>query len=199
MQLGLNTHAIQGVMDSSGHAAQIGSLLDQINFKALCGHVQGAGHACQATADHQGDLVDRQFKLLQGLQMRGARYRHADDILGLLGGILLVFRMHPGTVLADIGKLEEILIDARFPAGIAEQRLMGARRTGRQHHAVEPFVFDLIGDLLGIFGRAGEQIFPRPGNILQGCSIFDYLWNIHHPADIGAAVAHHHPDLELLL
>ena len=44
VQIGLNIHAFERVMNPARHAPQVGILFQQINFKSLLGHVQGAGH-----------------------------------------------------------------------------------------------------------------------------------------------------------
>ncbi len=59
---------------------------DQVDLKALLGQVQGRGYPGHAPADHQAVLVDRQIELLEGFQIDRAGDRHADNVLGLLGG-----------------------------------------------------------------------------------------------------------------
>ena len=124
VEVGLHVQAFDRVVDAARHAAQVGGLLDQIGLEALLGQGQGAGHAGDAAADHQGGLVDRQRELLQGLQLGRPRHRHADDVLGLLRGVCLLLGVDPGAVLADVRHVEEVLVDARFAQRVAEQRLV---------------------------------------------------------------------------
>ena len=59
-----------------------------------------------------------------GSSMRGPRHRHADDVLGLLGGVFLLLGVDPGAVLPDVGHVEEVLVDAGLAQRVAEQRLV---------------------------------------------------------------------------
>ena len=142
IQILLNIHSFQSVMDLPGHPAKVGFFFEQINFEPLLGYTQGAGHTGRSAADHQGRLVDRQIKFLQRLQMRGPGHRHADDVLCLFCGVLLLLGVDPGAVLADIGEFEEVLVDPRFTAGVPEQRFVSSRSTGRQHQPVKTFFDD---------------------------------------------------------
>ena len=86
----------------------------------------------------------------------------------------------------------------RFAQRVAEQRLVGPRRAGRDHHAVEPFVADRVRDLLGGIGGAGEQAFLGVNDIGKRRGVFDDGGNVDHSADVGAAVADEDADLGLL-
>ena len=124
----------------------------------LVGDAERAGHAGHAAADDQRRLVDGQVELLQRLQVADAGDRHPDDVLGLLGGLFLLLGVHPGAVLADVGHVEEVLVDAGLAERVPEQRLVRSRRAGRDDHAVEPLLPDRVGDLLRRVGGAENRL-----------------------------------------
>ena len=103
-----------------------------------------------------------------GSSLAGARHRHAHDVLGLLGGLLLLLGVDPGAVLADVRHVEEVLVDARFAQRVAEQRLVRPRRAGGDHHAVQALVADGVGDRLGGVGGAGEQALLDVNHVAPG-------------------------------
>ena len=100
-------------------------------------------------------------------------------------------------MLPDIRHLIKILVDATFTAGVPEKRLMGPGGAGSDHHPVEPLFTNGIGDLLGIVRRAGKKAFLGMYHIFQGRGVFDHGRHIHHPPDIGAAMAHEDADSRL--
>ena len=54
----------------------------------------------------------------------------------------------PGDVLADVGHLEEVGVEAGVRAGAAEGLLVQVRRAGRHDHAVELLLLDVLLDQL---------------------------------------------------
>ena len=197
-QIRLDIQSFEGVVDPARHAAQVGILFHQIDLESLLGHVQGAGHPGHASAYDQDLLVHRQFDFLQRLQQGGSGDRHAHDVLRLRGGFILLAGVHPGAVLPDVRHVEEVLIDSAFPHRVPEQGLVGPRRAGGDHHAVEPLVADDVRYLLGIVGGAGEQAFLGVNDVVQPGGVFDHGGNVDHPADIRAAVAHENAHLGFL-
>ena len=171
-QVRLNIQPFQSGLDPPCHAAELRVSFHQVDLESLLGQVQGRGHSGHASADHQAGLVDRQIELLQGFQIDRAGDRHADDVLGLLGGFFLLFGVDPGAMLADIGHVEEVLVDAPFAEGVPEQRLVGPRGAGGDNHAVEPLFPNRVGDLLRGVRGADEEAFlgvrhigPDPASI----------------------------------
>ena len=66
--------------------------------------------------------------------------------------------VHPGVLVADIGHLEEVLVEPGVDQGLPEQGLVGDGRAGRHHHPVELLFLDDLGHgHLGILG-AGKEI-----------------------------------------
>ena len=109
---------------------------------ALGRQVQRGRHARHAAADHEGGVGDGELALLERLEPRGLRDRHADEVLGLFGRLGRRLLVDPGALFADVGELEQVGIQAARLEGSLEQRLVGARRAGGHDHAVEPLVLD---------------------------------------------------------
>ena len=97
--------------------------------------------------------------------------------------------MHPGVLVADIGHLEQIPVQAAGLQGLHEHRGMGFRTAGGDDHPIQLVLEDLILDLgLGILA-AGEEVVVDKDYARQGCRIFLQAGNIDDAGDIGAAVA----------
>ena len=115
----------------------------EIDLVPLVRYREGRRHAGYASADHERRFVDGEIELLQGLQMAGPGHGHADDVLGLVRGVLLLLLVDPGVMLPDVGHLVVVLVDARLPQGVAEKGLERPGGAGGDDDAVEPF---LLGD-----------------------------------------------------
>ena len=106
--------------------------------------------------------------------------------------------MDPGTLVADIGHLKEVGIEARVAHGFLEKRFVGAGRTGRHHHPVEALFLDNLGHfILGVLGAA-EKVFFHVCHIGQAFGVFSDGGHISHAADVDAAVAHKYADFGIL-
>jgi hypothetical protein len=80
-----------------------------------------------------------------------------------------VVHVHPGILVADIGHLEEVFVQASLADGLLEERFMGARRAGGHHHPVDIFSSDhLFHFVLGVLG-AGEQVVLYVHHVGQRC------------------------------
>jgi len=116
---------------------------------------------------HQGRL-----DVLRRFEEPGLGHRHPDQVFGLHHGQVPILRVNPGTLIPDVGHLEQILIQPRLGARALEERHMGARRTGRHHDAGEPMFLDGIHDLgnarfgTGIEVVLGKNHVGQPGRIL---------------------------------
>src|ERR1039458_2924446 len=75
---------------------------------------------------------------------------------------------------------------------------MGPRCTGRDDHAVEPFVSDCVSYLLGIIGGTCKQAFLGVSDVIQRGRIFHDRGNIDDPADIRSTMAYKDSYLEFL-
>ncbi len=134
-----------------------------------------------------------------GSRRRGTRHRHPHDVLRLLGGQLLLAAVHPRAVLADVGHVEEVLVDAAFAQRVPEQRLVRSRGAGSHDHAVETLLTDGVRYLRGRVGGTDEQSLFRVNDIVQGQGVVDHPGHVDHAADVGTAVAHEDADPGLLL
>ena len=118
-------------------AAQLRLLFDEEDLEVLPRELEGGRHAGEAAADDEGCLVDADGDLFEGLDVVRVRYRHPDEGLRLFRGVLLVFHMDPGALVADIGHLEEVLVEARLADGRPEEELVRPRRAGGNDHPVK--------------------------------------------------------------
>jgi hypothetical protein len=105
----------------------------------LVGDGQGAGHAGDAAAHHQGGLVHRQIDFFAAAPNGPPGHGHARDVLGLVRGFFRLLGVDPGAVLADVGHLAEILIDAGFSEGVPEQGLQGPGEQAAMTTRLSPF------------------------------------------------------------
>src|SRR3972149_9782977 len=102
--------------------------------------------------------------------------------------------MHPGTLIADIGHLEEVFIKPHLANRLPEKRLMGARRTGSHDHAVEIMLINSRFDLfLGIL-RAGVEVFIHIYDLGKRPGIFLHLRDIDDSSYVNPAVAYEDTD-----
>ena len=138
-QIRLNIQPFQGVMNLSRDSPEVFLLFHEVNLMSLVGYGEGGRHAGYASTDHQRPFVDGQIEFLQGLQMAGPRHRHPDDVLCLFRGLFLFFLVDPGVMLPDIRHVVVILVDARLPEGVPEERLKGPGAAGGDNHPIEPF------------------------------------------------------------
>ncbi len=133
----LRVLAVAEIPDVPGVAAQLGLALDQVDAEALVGQGQGRRHPGHAAADDQGIVIQRQRPLGQRLDQPRLGHRHPHQSLGLLGGLLGLVHVDPGALVADVGHLEEVRVQAGLAERVAEERLVRPRRAGGHDHAVQ--------------------------------------------------------------
>ena len=102
--------------------------------------------------------------------------------------------MHPGALIADIGHLEKIFVEAHLPNRFLKERLMGARRAGGDHHPVQMMLIDCLFDLLLRILRTGIEVFIHVFHVRQRAGIFLHLGDVNDPADVDSAVTHKDAD-----
>ena len=166
-----------------------------MDLVSLVGQVQRGRHPRQAPADHQRVLVDAERLLVQRLGERDFRNGAVDEVHGLLGGLFGLFLVHPRAVLADVGELEHVRVDARLLERLLEERLVRSRRAGGHDEAVETLGLDHFLDyLLGVL-RAGEEHVLDVLDARQLRCVFHDLLDVHGRGDVYAAPAdeHAHP------
>jgi hypothetical protein len=112
---GFCTGGIQGV-EMAQHPTQFGFSLQQRHCKAPAGQISGCRHARYAPADDCRRRLDCQFDLLQRLQEGCLGHSHANEILGLLGRPLAFVHVHPGALIPDVDKFEQIAVEPTFLA-----------------------------------------------------------------------------------
>ena len=198
VQAGPHQAAAPGGVQFQGVAPQAVLSFHQVHLITLVGQGQGGGHAADPAADHQGPLVDAHRDVLQGLEQAGFGHAHVHQVLAFRRGPIRFILVHPGALVANIGHLKEILVEAGAAQHILEDGLVGGGAAGRHHHPVQVVLGDLFHHLgLGILGAAKEVILDirHIGNIP---GVFHDGRDIGHPADIEAAVADKHPDPGLL-
>ena len=184
-------------MDVAQISAQLILLFHQIGIKALPCQRQRGSHARQSSADDQGGLFYPDRLPVERLQQAGLGQRHADQVFGFLRGLLRLVHVHPGALVADVGHLKQVGIEAGLGQRVAEQRLVRSRGAGGHHHPIQMVFGDLLLDpILGIVG-AGIKIVLRVHDVGQGLGIFHDIRDIDHAGDIGPAVADKDSDARL--
>ena len=124
----------EGLVELGHVAADAGALLDEVDVVAGVGQLERGLQAGDAAADDQRGRVDLHVHRLQRLLLLDALGRGVDQRLGLGRGGRLV-GAHPGAVLADVGHLAEVGVQAGVGAGAAEGLLVQVRRAGGHDHA----------------------------------------------------------------
>ena len=107
---------------------------------------------------HQGGVVDAHGDIVQGPEQPGLGHRHVHQVLTLPGGQLRLVLVDPGALVADVGHLEQILVETGGAQHFLEDGLVGGGAAGRHHHPVQVVFPDLLHHLgLGVLG-AGEEV-----------------------------------------
>ena len=89
---------------------------------------------------------------VERLQAPGAGHCHARQIPGLFGGQFRPLRMNPRVLVADVGHLKEVGIEARLANGVAENRFVGAWCARRDNDAVQAVLGNPLLDELERIG-----------------------------------------------
>ena len=134
-QVLLGVEALEGVVELAVVAAEFLFLLHDVGLEALVGQRQGRRDAGQSAADDEGVVIHAQLARLEGLQELRLGDGHAHEVLGLLGGLDGLVHVDPGVLVADVGHLEEVAVEARLLAVLLEESLVGARRAGAHDDA----------------------------------------------------------------
>ncbi len=132
-----------------GHPpTQAAALFDQHDRVAGVGQVERGLEAGNPAADDQpaldqGQKVGRERLVVVGLGDDGP-----DRLDGLVGGRFLLLLVDPARLLADVGDLGLVGVDARRLGRLAEGGLVHRRRAGGDDDAVQPVVDDVVADEL---------------------------------------------------
>src|SRR5450756_78734 len=178
----------EGLAELAHVAADRGFLLDEDHLVAAVGDVERRLDAGDAAADYEGALGDGDADALQRLVVLDLLDDGAGDVDGLFGGLAAVL-VDPAAVLADVGHLAHVLVEAGLVAGAAEGLFVHMWRAGGHDHAGEVVVLDgLLDELLA---RVGAHVLVVLGDgdarvVLEGLG--DSL-AVDGTADVLAAVA----------
>ena len=193
-----NGLALVGGVHLPGVAAETVRFFEQHGLEALVGKAHGRGHAGHPAADDErlGHHVDPAAR--EGNAESGFGNGHAHLVLGLFRGLLGLALVHPGVLVADVGHLHQVGVQARLPQGVLEQRLVGTRGAGRDDDPVQPVLADLFRhELLGV-GRAAEEVVFGQHHVGQAPGILGHLVHVDHAGDVDAAGADKDTDARLV-
>ncbi len=95
---------------------------------AAVGQLQSRLDPGYAASDDQSGIGDGEGALVLCLQHGGTSYRAADQILGLVGSRRSILPVDPAAVLADVGHVHQIRIQAGILDALAKGRLVDLGR-----------------------------------------------------------------------
>ena len=183
-----------GEVDAGDVAAQVVVALDEVDLAARVRQVERRGHARDAAADHERARAHVDRAALERLVLGDAQDGGAGERLGLLGRAGRVV-VHPAALLADVGHLEEVGVDAGLLQRLAEGRLVHPRAAGGDHDPVQPVLLDVLDDHLLAGVGAHVLVGPRHGDAGQGGGGLHDGVAVDDLGDVGAAVADVDADL----
>ncbi len=172
-------------------AAEARLALDEVDELAGVGELEGGGGARDAAADDQRVGAHVDGEPLQRLVARDPQHGCAHQVLGLLRRCDSIV-VHPAALLADVGHLDEVRVEARRLRGAAERRLVHAGAAGGDHDALELVVGDVLGDHLLPGVGAHVLVRARHHDAGHGRRGFSDGVAVDHLGDVGAAVADEH-------
>ncbi len=97
--------------------------------------------------------------------------------------------MYPGTLIPDIGHVEQIRIQAGLLQNGLEQGFVRPRRTGGDDHTVEVVLFYKVHHVLLRVDGAGVERILHMHHKRQGPDILAYIGDVHISADVDSAAA----------
>ena len=155
-------------------AADRGVALDQGDVLAGGRQLEGRLDAGDAAADDQDVVVDRHLDGLERLVERQpvdlARSRMRLALAVAAAGSI----GHPRAVLADVGHLQQVRVEAAVGGRLAEGGLVHGRRAGRHDHARDAELLDVVLD--EVLPRVGAHVLvlARHGHVgLRGGPLDD--------------------------
>ena len=155
---------------------------------------QGCPHPGHPPADDEHPCDDPHLFLGEGFKEAGFGNGHAHQIPGLLRGPGPIVGMHPGTVLADVGELEQVLVQPCLHQRILKEGTMGHRGTRGHDDPVEVVLLHLLPEiLLGVLGT-GEHHISGIAHIGKTAGIVRHLPGTEITLDVLATVADKDPD-----
>ena len=113
-QMLLNVFATPGFVEIARLSAKGIGLFYQKGSVSLLGHIFSRCHTGNAASDHKGCMGDRHGRFFQRFKQGRLGNGHSDHIFRLFRGLFGVIFVYPGALVAYIGHLEQILINARI-------------------------------------------------------------------------------------
>jgi hypothetical protein len=168
---------------------QLAFLFYHVNWKTLFRQGQCSCHPSCPASNHQSSALDWQLQGVLRLSRCGASNSHMHKLFRFTGGFLIILRVHPGALVADVGHFEQIWIQAGGADAVLEERLVSERGAAGDHHPVKIMFFDLLGDMPDAILGAGVQVaftvLPWEARMRIASS-----WHIHEAANIQTARAY---------
>ena len=128
-------------------AAQHIAAFNQGHFVTGIRNRKCGSHSGDAAPDNERALIRHEGLLVRRRQCGRARGRHADQLFRLARRAHGIVAMHPRTLLADIRHFEHIGIESGFADDALEQRFVRTVRARRDHHTIDPTLFDGIAQV----------------------------------------------------
>ena len=149
-----------------GHvAADRRGAFDQVDVVAGVRQLQRGLQTGNAAADHERLRIDVDVGRLQRLLELDPLDSRRHQRFGLERGRLDIF-VHPRTVFADVGHVQQVRIETRVGAGPPERLLMQVGAAGGHDDPCQPFLLDVLLDDLLTERGTHELVVARDGNIL---------------------------------
>ena len=181
-----------------GHVPADGGLaFDQVDVDAGLGDVEcglDAGHA----AAHDQRRLGHRHALRKERVVPGYAFHGCGDQVDRLFCGQCVGRVRPGDMLAYVGHLEQVGIEARVGQQGAPGALVHARRAGRDHDTVQLVFLNVLLDARLSRSGAGVLVDPRDHDVFHvGNGIGHHVY-VYRAGDVAAAHAHIYPNARLV-
>ena len=134
---------------------------NEIHLIACVGELQGGCHACDTAPDHQHSGIHIHIHTFKGFMLFDPFHGGPHQVNGFAGCFFFVF-VHPTALLADIGHLEQILVEPGHPQGMPEGAFVHIGTAGRHHYPVQIIIADVLCDHL--LSRGRTHVFIRFGH-----------------------------------
>jgi hypothetical protein len=194
----LDVLAPRGRPEHSRGSAQLGRFFDQMDRNALTGEFEGGAHPGKPCPDHQGRGDHGEPGLVKGRELGDLGHGHAHLVHGPSRGRLGVGGVDPRALVADVGHLQEVLVQPgglqRFP----EERLVRPGCAGGDNDPVQPVLVDEAAQAaLGVLG-AGEEGVVHMDHVRKGLGRLGNGAHVDHPGDVDPAGADEDADARRL-
>ena len=121
-------------------------LLYEVHVEALFGKILRSHHSRQAASSHQCGVYDRLGLLRQRNEAPGLCHRRGHQVLRLLTRLSRLRAVHPCTLVANVGHLEQVLVKPGLHERLLEDRRVRSVGARRHDDTVEILPADGIAD-----------------------------------------------------